>query len=112
MIFQEIRISIPFLSNHITMHRRMLGSAFDIGTFDISQMLIHQCVSLFRSRPLLPMVNLNTIERIYPCRSEALLDRVERKIRPTLMQRIKAWQTIIPNYWVLVTHVFLLPGLF
>ena len=96
-IFQEIRIFIPSLSKHITMHHRMLGSAFDIGTFDVSQMLIHQCVSLFRSRPLLPMANLKTIKRIY-LRQSALLGRVECKIHPTLTQHIKAWQTIILNH--------------
>ena len=91
MIFQAIRISILFLSQYITMHRRMLGSAFDIGTFFISQMLIYQCLSLFRSRPLLPMANLKAIKS----QSGVLLGQVESKIRTTSTWRIKAWQTFI-----------------
>ena len=91
MIFQTINISISFLNKYIIMHRRMLGSAFDIGTFDFSRMLICQCMSLFRFRPLLPMTSLKAIKR----QSGVLLDRVECKIRTTSTRHIK---TIVFNH--------------
>ncbi len=80
------------------MHRRMLGSAFDIGTFYVSQMLIRQCVSLFRSRPLLQTATLKAIKRIYLRQSGVLPGQVECKIRLTSTRRIKACQTMVLNH--------------
>ena len=80
------------------MHRRILGSVFDIEAFNVWQMLMYQCVSLFRSCPLLPMANLKTIKRIYLHQSGVLLGQMECKIRTTSTWRIKAWPTIVLNH--------------
>jgi hypothetical protein len=49
MTFLETRFFIPFRTN---LHCRMLGSVFDIGTFCLLQMLIHQ-------RPQIPPAPAN-----------------------------------------------------
>jgi hypothetical protein len=89
MTFLGTRFYILLNTDLITMHCRMLGSVFDIGTFFLLQMLIHHCVSFLRSRPLPPMANLNAIGRtiIYLRRSGMLLGH---KIRITSTWPIKA----------------------
>jgi hypothetical protein len=44
----------------------MLGSVFDIGTFCLAQMLIHQCVSSGSARRPLPLIaNLKAFDVAY-----------------------------------------------
>ena len=89
------RFYILLNTNLITMHCRMLRSVFDIGTFFLLQLLIHQRVSLLRPCPLPPMVNLNVIGRIYLRRSGMLLGH---KFRITSTWPIKASWTITPSH--------------